>query len=73
MLVFGVDIPLVEIILLLAIIMFVLLVEAIITISLLVSQMNKTKKMGEIMQKLSETLLEIKKAEIAELDKIKRR
>lgn len=73
MLVFGVDIPLVEIILLLAIIMFILLVEAIITISLLVSQMNKTKKMGETMQKLSETLLEIKKAEITELDKIKRR
>jgi uncharacterized protein YggT (Ycf19 family) len=73
MLLFGIDIPLVEILFLLAIITFIILIEAIIIISLLVLQMNKTKKMGELMEKLSEILLEIKKAEITELDKIKRK
>lgn len=73
MLVFGVDIPLVEIILGLAIIVFILLVESIVIIGMLVKQTNKTKKLSELIQKLSDTLLEIKKAEIQELDKIKRR
>lgn len=73
MLVFGIDIPLVEILLLLVIIIFILLVEAIVIISLLVNQMNKTKKMSELMEKLSGSLLDIKKAEIAELDKIRRK
>lgn len=73
MLVFGIDVPLVEILLLLVIIIFILLVEAIVIISLLVNQMNKTKKVSELMEKLSETLLEIKKAEMTELDKIKKK
>lgn len=73
MLVFGIDVPLVEILLLLVIVIFILLVEAIVIISLLVSQMNKTKKMGESMEKLSGTLLDIKKAELTECDQIKRK
>jgi len=73
MLVFGVDIPLVEVIFVLCIIIFLLLVEAIVVISLLMKQMHKTNKLGDLVQKLSETLLEIKKAEITELDKLKRK
>ena len=73
MLVFGVDIPLVEVIFVLCIIIFLLLVEAIVVISLLMKQMHKTNKLGDLVQKLSETLLEIKRAEIEELDKLKRK
>jgi hypothetical protein len=73
MLVFGIDIPLVEVIFALAIIIFILLVESIVIISLLIKQMNKSKKLGSLIEQLSETLLQIKKAEIEELDKIKRK
>jgi predicted PurR-regulated permease PerM len=73
MLVFGVDIPLVEVIFVLCIIIFLLLVEAIVVISLLMKQMHKTNKLGDLIQKLSQTLLEIKSAEIQELDKLKRK
>ncbi|MEK6969728.1 MAG: hypothetical protein AABW48_04840 [Nanoarchaeota archaeon] len=73
MLVFGIDIPLVEIILVFAVIIFILLVESLIVISLLIRQLNKTNKLSQLMETLSETLLAIKKAEIDELDKLKRR
>jgi len=72
MLVFGIDIPLVEIIFTLAFIMFILLVESIIIIILLARHINKTKKMSSLISKLSETILAIKKVEVQELDKIKR-
>ena len=54
MLMFGVDIPLVEIIFAIALIMFILLIETIVLITLLIKQINKTKK-------LTEVILEIKK------------
>jgi hypothetical protein len=73
MLVFGIDVPLVEVIFALAIIIFILLVESIVIISLLIKQMNKSKKLGSLIEQLSETLLQIKKAEIEELDKIKKK
>ena len=73
MLVFGLDIPLVEVIFALALIIFILLIEAVIVIGLLLKQMNKTKKLSELMQKMSETLLSIKRAEMEELDKLKRK
>ncbi|MBT4935630.1 hypothetical protein HOL21_02465 [Candidatus Woesearchaeota archaeon] len=73
MLVFGIDVPLVEVVFSLAIIMFLLLVESIVVISLLVKQLNKTKMLGELVGKLSETILQIKKAEIDELDKLRGR
>jgi len=73
MLVFGVDIPLVEVILIFALVIFLLLAEAIIVIALLVKHLNKTKKLGLVIEKLSETMLEIKRAEIEELDKLRRR
>lgn len=73
MLIFGIDIPIVEIILLLMIIIFILLVESLVIIGLLMSQMNRSRKQTELLEKLSSTLLEIKKAEIIELDKIRRK
>ncbi|MFH0701276.1 MAG: hypothetical protein V2A62_02475 [Candidatus Woesearchaeota archaeon] len=73
MLVFGVDVPLIEVILALTIILFLLLVEAIVVIALLIKQLQKTKQLGDLMEKMSEALLAIKKAEIDELDKLKGR
>lgn len=73
MLVFGVDVPLIEVVLVFAIIIFIILVEALVIISLLVKQTNKTRKLAELIEKLSETILAIKKAEIEELDKIRRK
>ena len=73
MLAFGVDIPLVEIFLVFAIVVFILLVESVIIIALLVKQQQKTKNMGLLLEKLSQILLEIKKAEIDELDKLRSR
>ena len=72
MLVFGIDIPLVEIIFTLALIMFILLVESVILIILMTKHMSKTKKISNLVQKLSDTILQIKKVEVQELDKIKR-
>ena len=73
MLIFGIDVPLIELILAFVIVLFLVLVEAIIIISLLVKQLSKTKKLGDLIEKLSGTLLEIKKKEIEELDKLKKR
>ncbi|MBI2125298.1 hypothetical protein HYU08_01960 [Candidatus Woesearchaeota archaeon] len=72
MLVFGVDIPLVEIILIFGVVIFILLIESVIIIALLVKQLQKTKNVGVLLEKLSQTLLEIKKAEIDELDRLRR-
>ncbi|MBT3835630.1 hypothetical protein HOD05_03795 [Candidatus Woesearchaeota archaeon] len=73
MLVFGVDIPLVEIMLVFSIIIFVLLVEAIFVIMMQMKHLNKAKKMAELIGKLSETVLAIKAKEIEQLDKLKGR
>ena len=73
MLIFGVDVPLLEVVLAFAIITLLLLVEAIVIIALLGKQMAKMKKLGELIEKLSDTLLEIKKKEIEELDRIRRK
>ena len=73
MLTFGVDIPLVEILLTFGIIIFILLVESVIIIGLLVKQLQKTKNVGMLLERLSQVLLEIKKAEIDELYKLRRK
>ncbi len=73
MLVFGIDIPLVEIIFALAIILVILMIEAIVIIAMMASQLQKTKKIDELTIKLSDTILAIKKAEIDELDRLKRK
>lgn len=73
MLVFGIDVPLIEVIFVFLIISFILLIEIIVIVALLVKHTNKSKKLTDLVEKLSETILEIKKAEIQELDKLKRR
>jgi len=73
MLVFGVDIPLVEVIFALAIIIFLILIESIVVIAMLIKQMNKSKKLSELVGKLSETILDIKKTEIDELSRLRGR
>ncbi len=55
MLVFGVDIPLMELVFSFAIILFLILIEAIIIISLLVKQLNKTKQLVSAMSKSSDS------------------
>ncbi|MBS3165990.1 hypothetical protein J4444_02610 [Candidatus Woesearchaeota archaeon] len=73
MLVFGIDIPLIEVILAIGIVIILLLIEAIVIIGLLIKHLNKSRELGELIQKLSQTILSIKKAEIEELDKIRRK
>ena len=73
MLVFGVDVPLVELILALAIIMFILLFEVIVVLSLVIKQLNKTKKQEEEIGKLAEVMVKVKNTEIQELDRIKKK
>jgi hypothetical protein len=73
MLIFGVDVPLIEIVFALAVVMFILLLEMIVVIALLLKEMQKTKHLAELVEKLSETILSIKKAEIEELDKIRKK
>ena len=69
----GVDIPLVEVILVFGVVVFILLIESIIIIGLLVKQLQKTRNVGVLLERLSQVLLEIKKAEIDELDKLIRK
>ncbi|MBI2572604.1 hypothetical protein HYV86_01980 [Candidatus Woesearchaeota archaeon] len=73
MLVFGIDIPLIEILLIFSIIIFILFVEAIIVIALLMSQLNKMKGLASLLDRLSGTILDVKKAELDEIEKLKRR
>ncbi len=69
----SVDVPLVEVMFALAILLFLLLVEAIVIVGLLIRQNSKTKKLAELIETLSETILSIKKAEIEELDRLRGR
>jgi hypothetical protein len=71
--IFGVDIPLIEIIIALGIIQILVLVEAAVVIILLIKHMNQSKKQSELMNNLSKTLVEIKRLEIKELDKLRKK
>ncbi len=73
MIIFGVDVPLLEIVLTFGIIQFLVLIEAAVVIALLIKQMKHSKEQSELLNKLSNTLLEVKKLEIQELDKMKRK
>ncbi len=70
---FGVDIPLVEVTIALALVLFILLIETLIIIILLMKQMGKSKQLGDMITKLTETILEVKDKEIERMDKIKGR
>ena len=73
MLVFGVDVPLIEIVFILAIILFFVLIEVIIIVSMLIKQTNKAKDLSMSIERLTEALLHVKKAEIQELNMLKRK
>ena len=69
----NVDVPLLEIVLTFGIIQFLVLIEAAVVIALLIKQMKHSKEQSELLIKLSNTLLEVKKLELQELDKMKKR
>lgn len=71
MLLFGVDVPLVEIFILLFIILLLVMVEIIVIIILQLKQIRKANQLVGMLDNLAKTILEIKKSEIEELDKIK--
>ncbi|HIH13186.1 MAG: hypothetical protein QT02_C0009G0010 [archaeon GW2011_AR9] len=73
MLVFGIDVPLVEIILVFLLVIFIILAEAIVIVTLMIRQLSKQKRVIELVEKLAETVLSIKKVEIEELDRLKGR
>ena len=55
------------------IIQVLVLIEAAVIIALLIKQMKHSKEQSELLNNLSQTLLEMKKLEIQELDKIKKK
>ena len=59
-LVFGVDVPLIELLLVLGVIIFLLLIEAVVVIGILVKQLQKTKQLSALTVQLSESLLKLK-------------
>tara|TARA_Y100000310_G_C20450784_1_gene700603 strand:- start:158 stop:382 length:225 start_codon:yes stop_codon:yes gene_type:complete len=73
MIAFGVDIPLVELVIGMLIITTLLVIESIVLVTLLIKQQKKSQKMTELIQDLSQTILSIKKAEIEEIDKLHKR
>ena len=73
MIIFGVDVPLLEIVLTFGIIQFLVLIEAAVVIALLIKQMKHSKEQSELLNKLSHNLLEVKKLELEELERMKRK
>lgn len=61
MLVFGIDVPLVEIVLTISIVMVLLLIEAIVLVALLMKNLQNTKKINALANQLAQSLLEVKK------------
>lgn len=72
MLVLGINIPLIELILTFVIIIFVLLIEAAVVVFILVKQLQRTKKLSELVVSLSDAILEVKKKEMEEISKLKK-
>ncbi len=72
MLVFGIDIPLIEVVFALAMIGFIVLVEIIVVVVLLMKNLNKAKELGDTLNKLAQVLLSVKKEEIKEIERLKR-
>lgn len=72
MLVFGINIPLIELVLTFIIIIFILLIEAAVVIFMLLKQLKRTKKLSDLIVNLSNAILEIKGKEIAAISRLKR-
>lgn len=72
MLVFGVDVPLIEVIFVLVIVIFIILVEIIIVVILLMQSLRKTKDLGVLLEKLAQILSEVKRGELKEIERLKK-
>jgi hypothetical protein len=72
MLMFGVDVPLVELIMVLIVIVVLLLIEVIVVMVITMKQMNKSKQAHELMKQMAGVLLQIKKEEEKTLMRFKR-
>jgi len=73
MIVYGFDIPMIEILLAVIIISFILLIEAIVVIIFLVKQQHKIKAQMELLHQFSGTLMEIKNVEMKMMRMLKAR
>ncbi len=72
MLVFGVDVPLIEVVFILVIVSIIILAEIIVVVILLMRNLKKTKEVGDLLKELSNILLEVKKEELREIERLKR-
>ena len=72
MLVFGIDIPLIEVIFGLVLVSFIILAEIVVVVILLMKNLSRTKEMAELLNKLSNVLLEVKREEMKEIEKLKK-
>lgn len=72
MLVFGIDVPIVEILFVLVIVIFFLLIESVVIVILLLKQVNKSKKLASSVEKLSEAIVMVKKEEINKMKEIRK-
>jgi len=73
MLVFGIDVPLIEVMLAMLIVIFVVLLETIVILALLTRQTNKIKKLSEAVERISHGLGEVKSSENKILDVLKKK
>ena len=71
MLVFGVDIPLIEVVFVLVIVSIIILIEIIVIVVLLTRNLKKTREVGDLLKELSNVLLAVKKEELKEIDRLK--
>ncbi|MBI2666466.1 hypothetical protein HYX13_02545 [Candidatus Woesearchaeota archaeon] len=72
MLVFGIDVPLVEVVLLFLIVTVILLVEVLVLIGLLMKEIHHARRYAQHATKLSETLGRMNQIELKKLKLIKR-
>ncbi len=72
MLVFGVDIPLIEVVFVLVIVSIIILIEIIVIVVLLTRNLKKTREVGDLLKELSNILLEVKREELKEIERLKR-
>lgn len=72
MLVFGIEIPLIELLFALVIVIFILLIEIIVVIILLMQNLKKSKEMSVLLNKMSQLLLEVKRAEVKVIRDLKK-
>ena len=72
MLVFGVDVPLLEMILVFVILVIIVLIEVIVVMFLTMKHMNKSKESHELVSDLAEVLLQVKQEEQKTIDAVRR-